>query len=440
MDGYLAKRTHRQIKQIRKDQFQMDSESNLLPMPSAIMAEKSVLSLSTKNLKLLARAKSEGVDVDCFYDPQCKNYWIELNKYQSTHQELEEVNVGILIQKLNIDGGLNAVGGAGFIGEMYTYAVSDSSFTEWCSILREMKARRLAKTISTKLDECEDSEEAIATTRDALETLRKTITGKQRSKTSEAAAEAFIEKFKKDHGAGEIPGISTGINSLDTITGGMRAGELWVIGGKPSMGKSVLMLQIAESFISQGKGTAVFSLEMMESEIIGRLVTVCGRVPYGSITQPRTATKGDFVKIENAIKALKPAPLWIDASAGQSIDTITAEAEMLSDREGTIHLVVVDYLQLIRGNRSRGESREEEVARVSGGLKQLAKRLSCPVLTASQLNEEGKTRESRAIEQDADVLLGIFEDGIKVGKLRNGQRGTVLPLYLNGLMQKFEPK
>jgi replicative DNA helicase len=197
------------------------------------------------------------------------------------------------------------------------------------------------------------------------------------------------------------------------------------------------MLQIAESFISRGDAAAVFSLEMMESEIIGRLVTVCGRVNYGSIAQPRKATKGDFPRIQTAIAKITDSPLWIDASAGQSIDTIANEAEMIRDRSGVLKLVVVDYLQLIRGNRARGESREEEVARVSGGLKQLAKRLACPVLSASQLNEEGKTRESRAIEQDADVLLGIFEEGIKIGKLRNGERGRILPLYLNGEMQRF---
>ena len=415
----------------------MDSESNLAPMPSAIMAEKSVLSTAMKNLRYLARAKSEGIDVECFYHPRPKAVWLAINKYQETHKDAEEVDFGLLMQTLNIDGGLEKCGGASELADIWGYSPSDNSFTQWCDMLREMKARRLAKSISTKLDECEDSEEAIATTRDALESLRKTITGKQRSQTGKAAAEAFLAKFTNDHSAGEIPGNSTGILELDKVSGGMRPGELWVIGGKPSMGKSVLMLQIAEAFISSKKGAAVFSLEMMESEIIGRLVTVCGHVKYGAITQPRTAMKQDFARIHTAISKIKDAPLWIDASAGQSIDTITVEAEMIRDREGKLDLVVVDYLQLIRGNRARGESREEEVARVSGGLKQLAKRLACPVMTASQLNEEGKTRESRAIEQDADVLLGIFEDGIKVGKLRNGERGSLLPLYLNGEMQKF---
>jgi len=104
---------------------------------------------------------------------------------------------------------------------------------------------------------------------------------------------------------------------------------------------------------------------------------------------------------------------------------------------GGLALVVVDYLQLIRGGRTKNETREEEIARVSGGLKQLAKELRCTVLSASQLNEAGQTRESRAIEQDADALLYITEDGIKIIKLRNGPRNDVLPLFLNGEMQRF---
>ena len=111
----------------------------------------------------------------------------------------------------------------------------------------------------------------------------------------------------------------------------------------------------------------------------------------------------------------------------------------MRDTQGGIDLVVVDYLQLVRGNRSSRESREEEVARVSGGLKQLAKALRCPVISASQLNDNNQVRESRAIEQDCDALLFIAEDGIKVGKMRNGRRDQVLPLALDGVHQQFKP-
>jgi replicative DNA helicase len=396
------------------------------PMPSAIMAEQSVISICLKNLNYLSRAKAEGIDAECFYDPRCKTVWAVIGEYSQEYTDAQEIDVGILIQMLHDGGKLVKAGSQAYIAELWTYAPTEGSYSAWCNILREMKARRMAKVISSKLDQCEDSEEAIETTQAALESLRQTISGKQRSQTGKAAASDFLKKFQADYEAGDIPGMSTGIPELDLVSGGMRSGEFWVIGGKPSMGKSVLMLQIAEAFIARGDAAAVYSLEMMQAEILGRLVTVTGHVSYGSITQPRTASGCDLKKIQSAVKKIAESPLWIDASAGQSIESISTEAEMIRDRHGDLKLVVVDYLQLIRGNRSRGESREEEVARVSGGLKQLAKRLSCPVLSASQLNEEGKTRESRAIEQDADVLLGIFEDGIKIGKLRNGERGYIL--------------
>ena len=199
----------------------------------------------------------------------------------------------------------------------------------------------------------------------------------------------------------------------------------------------MLMLQIGAEFISRMETVAVFSLEMMDHEIIGRLVSVLGRVDYGTITQPRTAVKGDMQRIQRGVGQLIDSKLWIDSSAGQTIESIQTEAERIRDVSGSLSLVVVDYLQLIRGFRSKGETREEEIARVSGGLKQLAKRLGCPVISASQLNEQGQTRESRAIEQDADALLFIVDDGIKVGKLRNGQRNDLLPLYLDGAGQRF---
>jgi replicative DNA helicase len=144
-----------------------------------------------------------------------------------------------------------------------------------------------------------------------------------------------------------------------------------------------------------------------------------------------------MAKIKRGVTNLIGSNLWVDCSPGQTLDTIETEAERIRDVNGSISLVVVDYLQLIRGSRARGESREEEIAKVSGGLKQLAKRLQCPVISATQLNDSGQTRESRAIEQDADALLMIVEDGIKICKLRNGQRDSTLNLVLDGQYQRF---
>ena len=199
----------------------------------------------------------------------------------------------------------------------------------------------------------------------------------------------------------------------------------------------MMLLQIAATFIERSDPVAVFSLEMMKHEVVGRLVSRMGQVDYGGITQPKKLSESDLLQIKSTTERIAAAPLWIDASAAQSIESITAEARRIRDSHGSLALVVVDYLQLIRGGRSRNEMREEEVARVSGGLKQLAKALNCPVLSASQLNEQGQTRESRAIAQDADAVLIIADDGIRIAKMRNGVRDSVLNLKIDGRFQRF---
>ena len=129
--------------------------------------------------------------------------------------------------------------------------------------------------------------------------------------------------------------------------------------------------------------------------------------------------------------------LYLDPAETPTIDSIRAEAMRIRDAAGKLDLVVVDYIQLVDGSRGKGETREGEIAKISRGLKRMARELNCPVITASQLNEEGKTRESRAIVQDADALIYITENGLRIGKLRNGQRDKVIPLYLNGSIQRF---
>jgi len=344
-----------------------------------------------------------------------------------------------LIQGLALSGELDAIGGQSVVGEIFTYACgSDGQWSAYTRMLRESYAMRLAVTQAEKIATADDSDGAIQQVSATLDSLRAAIAGPRRSSDGKSSVQEFLTRTQEAMDAGPIPGKSTGIHPIDFISGGMKPGEFWVIGGKPSRGKSVLMLQIAGAFIDEGEPVAIFSLEMMRHEIIGRMISSMGRIDYGKITQPRKLDKEvDMRKIRNTAMKLGGAPFWIDDTANQNTESILAEAVRLRDSHGALSLVVVDYLQLVRGNRGRGESREEEVARVSGGLKQLAKELQCPVISATQLNEAGQSRESRAIEQDADAAFYIVEDGIKVMKLRNGVRNDLLPLYLNGAFQRF---
>lgn len=404
-------------------------------LPHAPMAEKAILSLMMDQPEtFVRRALGEGLKAEMFH-----LYGALFEAIVAHHKEHGQIDLTAFVQALHLAGVLDRMGGPGAIAEVASYAVGNAQgWTIYCQQVRETFALRLAIVRAHRLTEAEDSEQAIRETESALSALREAVRGPKRSVGAKEATDEFLTRTQAAMDAGPIPGASTGIFSIDAVSGGMKPGEFWVIGGKPSRGKSVLMLQMAASFLERKEPVAVFSLEMMRHEIIGRLVSTIGRVDYGKITQPKKLeAKFELIHVREAVKQIAAAPLWIDDSANQSADSILNEAVRLRDANGTLSLVVVDYLQLIRGNRARGESREEEVARVSGSLKQLAKELHCPVVSATQLNEAGQSRESRAIEQDADAALYIVEDGIKVMKLRNGVRNDLLPLYLEGVYQRF---
>jgi replicative DNA helicase len=404
-------------------------------IPSAHTSEKAVISSILKDATLLKRAAADGITSESFHHPDTKTLWEACRELPASDNN--QYDLIAVVQHLTESGTLDRIGGASQVVECYNYAPTPAGWTQWVSTLKEYQARRMAQSAAREIATADDAAGAIASFRTTLQSLQQVVSGKQRSIDADKASKQFIENLLRDYNSGDLPGMSTGIAELDEICGGMRPGEFWVIAGKPSRGKSVLMLQIASKFISDQRPVAIHSLEMMTHEVIGRLISTMTHTNYGSITQPRSAAKHELQKIQTGVEQISAAPLWIDSSSNQSIDSIAAEAERIRDLHGSLDLVVVDYLQLIRGSRSSRESREEEVARVSGGLKQLAKHLQCPVISASQLNDNNQVRESRAIEQDADALLFIAEDGLKVGKLRNGRRDVVLPLRLNGQYQEF---
>jgi replicative DNA helicase len=404
-------------------------------IPSAHTSEKAVISSILKDSALLKRAAADGISSEAFHHPDTKTLWEACRELPASDNN--QYDLIAVVQHLTESGTLDRIGGASQVVECYNYAPTPAGWTQWVSTLKEYQARRMAQSAAREIATADDAAGAIASFRTTLQSLQQVVSGKQRSIDADKASKQFIENLLRDYNSGDLPGMSTGIAELDEICGGMRPGEFWVIAGKPSRGKSVLMLQIASKFISDQRPVAIHSLEMMTHEVIGRLISTMTHTNYGSITQPRSAAKHELQKIQTGVEQISAAPLWIDSSSNQSIDSIAAEAERIRDLHGSLDLVVVDYLQLIRGSRSSRESREEEVARVSGGLKQLAKHLQCPVISASQLNDNNQVRESRAIEQDADALLFIADDGLKVGKLRNGRRDVVLPLRLNGQYQEF---
>ncbi len=318
----------------------------------------------------------------------------------------------------------------------------ETAWHGYVETLRDRHARRIAIGAgSTVSDQNLNGEDAVAALRDAAERATAALSGISSVMNAKKAVQTFLDKMHEQQANGEIPGSSTGITVLDQLTGGLRKGELWVIGGKTSMGKSALMLQIAESVIDDGKRVAIFSMEMEADEIVGRLISCSQKIDFGEIRNPRTITACALPKIKTAAQALATSGLMICDAADQTIETISGNSQRLADSNG-IDLVVIDYLQLITARRIKGQNREQEVAAMSRGCKQLAKRLKCPVITATQLNEMGQTRESRAIENDADAVFLIHpkNDGmmsLQVWKCRNAKRGDTFEMKFHGHHQQF---
>lgn len=407
--------------------------------PHAIIAEKSVLSAMFQQPGRISKAAAEGINDESFHIPAHREILAHLRRMRD-QGHLDDhgcIDLTVFVQSAQMDGILQRMGGPSNIVDINGYAPVLAGWSAWCEQLRECKARRIAQDASQSISGSQDSQEAIKAATDALEALKRAVTAKSRSTNAKTAADDFIRRYLDAAKSGDIPGISTGIGEVDAVTGGMRPGELWTVGGKSSAGKSVLMFQIAAEFVAAGRPCGIFSLELMPHEIVGRLITLFAKVRHDAITRPQEVTKQEMQRIQTALAEFSNARLWMDATARQTLDTISAEAERIRDIEGRIDLIVVDYIQIVNGERNRNESREQEIARVSSGLKQLAKAMECPVITGTQLNEAGQTRESRAIEQDSDVLLMIQEDGLLMKKVRNGARGGIINICLDGEQQRF---
>ena len=258
---------------------------------------------------------------------------------------------------------------------------------------------------------------------------------------------------------GDITGIPTGYTEFDKLTAGLQAGELIVIAGRPSMGKSTLAVNIAENAAIGSKvPTAIFSMEMPSQQLAFRMISSLGRVDQTHLRTGKFPDE-DWSRINTAVQLMSDAPMFIDDSASLSPTEIRARARRLK-REHGLGLIVVDYLQLMQVHGST-ENRATEISEISRSLKALAKELELPIIALSQLNRsvEQRTdkkpvmsdlRESGAIEQDADLIVFIYREevynqdtprkgiaNISIAKQRNGPIGD-FPLTFVGRFTKFE--
>ena len=272
---------------------------------------------------------------------------------------------------------------------------------------------------------------------------------------------ARIDELYNRQGGSDITGIATGFIDLDKQTSGLQKGDLVIVAGRPSMGKTAFALNIAENVaLAEGLPVVVFSMEMSGEQLAARLLGSVGRVDQSRM---RTGKLQDdeWPRVTDAIARLSNTQILIDETGSLSSLELRARARRIARNfGGTLGLVVIDYLQLMSGSGS--ENRATEISEISRSLKSLAKELQCPVVALSQLNRGleqrpnkrpimSDLRESGAIEQDADLIMFIYRDEVYhpdtttdkgvaeiiIGKQRNGPIGTIR-LSWQGPYTKFD--
>jgi replicative DNA helicase len=269
-----------------------------------------------------------------------------------------------------------------------------------------------------------------------------------------------IETLYNRDDPSDVTGIATGYADLDKMTSGLQPGDLVIVAGRPSMGKSSLAINIGEHVaLELKKPVVVFSMEMGASQLALRMIGSVGKLDQHKLRTGRLGAE-DWENLSSALGRLSEAPIMIDETPALNAIEVRSRARRLQKQYGQLGLVIVDYLQLMQA-QSQGENRATEISEISRAMKSLAKELKVPVMALSQLNRSleqrpnkrpvmSDLRESGAIEQDADVILFIYRDEVYnpdtqekgtaeiiIGKQRNGPIGTVRLTFL-GEHTRFE--
>jgi replicative DNA helicase len=441
-------------------------------LPHALGPEKSLLSSMLQDPQdYIGIAIEEKLTQEHFYLPSHSTLFGFLIEMFEAGNEVELVS---LVQRLLDRGLLDRVGGPSALTDLYTYAPSPGHFRHHLQHVKDkFVLRSIIQNSNEAIAQAYDAPDEVAALLDSVEA--KVLAIREGSETNKAptikqSVNEVIEQFQALL-AGEkgAQGISTGFEELDRKSNGLKPGEMFVVAARPSMGKTSFMMNIVEHVcIDQGKPSMVFSCEMSAFQIVQRVVFSRAKFATSQLSRGYTPTKGDLQRIQRAAVETSAAKLFIDDTAGISINELRAKARR-KKRDEDIQFIAIDYLQLMKSRTKQAESsREREIAEISSGIKGLAKELKIPIVILAQLNRgpesrAGKSlgvprmsdlRESGSIEQDADMVGLLYRTAyyaeneeereaeagkaeLVLAKNRNGETGSI-PLTFVADLMRFE--
>ena len=422
--------------------------------PHDIDAEQAVLG-SMLTDKEAVNAAIESLKEDAFYRDDNR---IIFQAIVNLYSKSEPIDIITLKDELESMDKFEQVG-----GYEYLASLPDKVPTKYIKIVEEKSIlRNLIKTANEIIELGYDPTEDVEDIMDGAEKKIFDIMQSKNQKGYTPIKDVLVESFtkleelynRKQH----ITGVPTGFAELDYKTAGLHGSELILVAARPAMGKTAFALNLATNAALRGNApVAIFSLEMSKDQLVNRILCSEAMVDSNKVRTGKL-DEDDWVKLAGAIGPLSEAEMYIDDTPGISVMEIRTKCRKLK-MEKNIGLVVIDYLQLVQGNK-RTASREQEISEISRSLKILAKEINVPVIALSQLSRAveqrpdhrpmlSDLRESGAIEQDADIVMFLYRDDyynkesekkdiaeVIIAKQRGGQTGTVELLWM-GNYTKF---
>lgn len=447
--------------------------------PHSIPAEQGVLGcilLSPGDCTGICVEKLKG-GAEAFYDQRHRTLYELLVSMYDTKAPIDLITVQ---QRLKDAGQLDILGGIPYISSLIDAVPSAANLEYYIGIVREKHLlRRMLQACTSVIGRVHETEGEIDQLLDEVERDILKISEEREegaSKNIKDLVNHAINIIQDYHSKqGQLSGVPSGFADLDKMTHGLHGGEMIVIAGRPSMGKTSLAMNIAEHVaVNERMPVGVFSLEMTADSLVVRMLCSLARVNSRAVREGFLRER-DFPRITAAASKMAKAPLFIDDTPGLSILQLRARARRMWQQHG-IKMFVIDYLQLLHSSsRKAQDNRQQEIAEISSGVKALAKELNVPVIVLAQLNRElekdknrkprlSDLRESGSIEQDADLVGLLYrpreeedddkekervdppDDGLNaisvnllVAKQRNGPTGDVELTFLKGIT-RYESK
>ena len=426
--------------------------------PQAVEVEAAVLGAMLLDQEGISVVQ-EIIDDTAFYrDAHRKIY----NAIVALYERNEPTDLLTLTTELNKRQQLADVGGAFYLAGLVDNVSTAANIEYHAKIVFEKSMSRKLINASTQI--AQRAYEATENAEDLLDEAEQMIFALSERKLSRGFTHLnpilhdTFENIERLHAhSSSVTGVATGFTKLDEMTAGFQPGDLIIIAARPSMGKTALCLNIARNASIDGKiGVGIFSLEMASHQLAQRML--CSEARVDSHLMRTGRLPGDaWSNLSIAVGSLAQAPIFIDETPAISVTEVRSRARRLISEHDNLGMLIIDYLQLMRGPRE-AENRQQEISAISRNLKALAKELNIPIVALSQLSRAVESRgdgqkrpqlsdlrESGAIEQDADVVLFIYRPSrygqveeheknraeIIIGKQRNGPTGTVELVFLD---------